>query len=546
MYAQVEKSKENKSRAVVNAIGQKKSKIKQSFGFVDNRPEAATQRKLQDMIGGRRQPQLQNKTDPTQRYIRVDGMSDGERFEDLSDFVPVNYRFNTDAKALFLAWIRDGEDHHFATKAEMQVNVMEKSEGAHSIERHGPAVSNAALEKRLFTGIAPDNVLSPAPGASSRFLSYEELLETRQTAAYNLQVAIAAAQAKVLEWKRDVLTPGVLNATVIAKTKAHDKAVADAKQTQTDLDQYGKKHDTQIDALKLEVADIDKKIQEKEEEIIGIDLELQGGTGMFGEVTLPAEGDEKIQLQKDSLKVGGEKKLLEQNFSLKQAEYDVLNDTKGALRDANLAAQALILDAQAEKFTADDELNNPGKNLTKYLKNQHAMALDVSDKAGLDSFDNTVKLENQYSIVVDHGKDIGTGKAGEAGNDVSLTDVFNQVAADVDAPTPKPRADVKLALQHLGLVNELDALVDFIIEDAGGGIYSNLARLKSKGERGGKIFKIAIAAGNLQKSFTMFSPATRNLFDNRDAPIQVITSGWKSIQHFPAKNDADVGVQKKV
>jgi hypothetical protein len=39
MYAQVEKSKENKSRTVANSVTQKKSSGQQGFGFVDNRPE---------------------------------------------------------------------------------------------------------------------------------------------------------------------------------------------------------------------------------------------------------------------------------------------------------------------------------------------------------------------------------------------------------------------------------------------------------------------------------------------------------------------------
>ena len=38
MYEQVEKPKENKSRAVDNNVGQKKSNEQQSFGLVDNRP----------------------------------------------------------------------------------------------------------------------------------------------------------------------------------------------------------------------------------------------------------------------------------------------------------------------------------------------------------------------------------------------------------------------------------------------------------------------------------------------------------------------------
>ncbi len=38
MYAQVEKAKENKSRAVGNSVGQKKSNAKQGFGLINNRP----------------------------------------------------------------------------------------------------------------------------------------------------------------------------------------------------------------------------------------------------------------------------------------------------------------------------------------------------------------------------------------------------------------------------------------------------------------------------------------------------------------------------
>ena len=46
MYKQVEKPQENKSRAVANSSAQKKSNMKQGFGFVDNRPEAIAKRKL--------------------------------------------------------------------------------------------------------------------------------------------------------------------------------------------------------------------------------------------------------------------------------------------------------------------------------------------------------------------------------------------------------------------------------------------------------------------------------------------------------------------
>lgn len=49
MYEQVEKPKENKSRASANSVAQKKNSAKQNFGFVDNRPESVVQRKLQEI-----------------------------------------------------------------------------------------------------------------------------------------------------------------------------------------------------------------------------------------------------------------------------------------------------------------------------------------------------------------------------------------------------------------------------------------------------------------------------------------------------------------
>lgn len=45
MYAQVEKSKENKSRAVANSVAQKKNNDQHTLGFIDNRPKGIAQRK---------------------------------------------------------------------------------------------------------------------------------------------------------------------------------------------------------------------------------------------------------------------------------------------------------------------------------------------------------------------------------------------------------------------------------------------------------------------------------------------------------------------
>lgn len=51
MYAQVEKQKENKSKAVANSVAQKKSSVRQGFQFVDNRTDIYLQRRIQSKMG---------------------------------------------------------------------------------------------------------------------------------------------------------------------------------------------------------------------------------------------------------------------------------------------------------------------------------------------------------------------------------------------------------------------------------------------------------------------------------------------------------------
>lgn len=50
MNTHADKTKENKSHAVANVVSQKQSGGESTFQFVDNRPEAVAQRKLQDMV----------------------------------------------------------------------------------------------------------------------------------------------------------------------------------------------------------------------------------------------------------------------------------------------------------------------------------------------------------------------------------------------------------------------------------------------------------------------------------------------------------------
>lgn len=52
MYEQVEKSKENKSKAISNTIGQTKNNVKKSFSFSSNRRKAVTQRKQREISNG--------------------------------------------------------------------------------------------------------------------------------------------------------------------------------------------------------------------------------------------------------------------------------------------------------------------------------------------------------------------------------------------------------------------------------------------------------------------------------------------------------------
>jgi hypothetical protein len=63
---------------------------------------------------------------------------------------------------------------------------LERADGGHSLDRHGPDVTNAQLEHRLKTGIAPDGQFSPAP-ASTKFNSNENWVETRSAALREIQ-----------------------------------------------------------------------------------------------------------------------------------------------------------------------------------------------------------------------------------------------------------------------------------------------------------------------------------------------------------------------
>jgi hypothetical protein len=69
---------------------------------------------------------------------------------------------------------------HIAEKRQ-EAKDIDDNDGAHSVARHGPDITDAQLQSRLKTGYSPDGIFSPA-AKSSRFNSYDDLLYTRTRA----------------------------------------------------------------------------------------------------------------------------------------------------------------------------------------------------------------------------------------------------------------------------------------------------------------------------------------------------------------------------
>ncbi len=88
MYAQIEKSKENKSRAVANSVAQKKSNLKQGFGFVDNRSEVIAQRKFQNVANHTSQETIQKMSKSVIQLAEPEDSSNVIRI-----YFPDTYRF---------------------------------------------------------------------------------------------------------------------------------------------------------------------------------------------------------------------------------------------------------------------------------------------------------------------------------------------------------------------------------------------------------------------------------------------------------------------
>ncbi|GJD19161.1 hypothetical protein RIVM261_041170 [Rivularia sp. IAM M-261] len=69
----------------------------------------------------------------------------------------------------------------FSPQSKSKAQQYEKQDNGHSLDRHGPEVTDKDLINRLTTGVAPDGKISPTP-ASTRFNNYDDWLVTRQDA----------------------------------------------------------------------------------------------------------------------------------------------------------------------------------------------------------------------------------------------------------------------------------------------------------------------------------------------------------------------------
>jgi hypothetical protein len=70
----------------------------------------------------------------------------------------------------------------------------EARDAGHSLDRHGPRVSDSQLQERLRTGVAPDGALSPTTGLSTRFNGHGDYVRTRLAAVQGMTAAITATR----------------------------------------------------------------------------------------------------------------------------------------------------------------------------------------------------------------------------------------------------------------------------------------------------------------------------------------------------------------
>jgi hypothetical protein len=88
---------------------------------------------------------------PLQRTIRVDAMDDGAEFEQIEGWVPRHFGFSEAGKTVYLTWLKDGIDHHYANKAAL-VAAVEHATNDPTTESFRDMFAAAAAKSGLDVG----------------------------------------------------------------------------------------------------------------------------------------------------------------------------------------------------------------------------------------------------------------------------------------------------------------------------------------------------------------------------------------------------------
>lgn len=81
--------------------------------------------------------------------------------------------------------------------AEVLSMAYEARDGGHSLDRHGPDISDKQLQHRLKTGYTPDRSFTPTLGLSTRFNKHEDYIKTRLAAVQGMKDAIRATRDRL-------------------------------------------------------------------------------------------------------------------------------------------------------------------------------------------------------------------------------------------------------------------------------------------------------------------------------------------------------------
>ena len=163
MYAQVDKQKDNKSKSVAHSVTQKKSTVKQGFGFVDSRPEAIVQRTLQERVNNSSQVKLEADNDLSQNM----GQS-------ITQFVR-GKKFKHNRKADRLAKTQ-GLERSIPIEEEREFSVVSQSETSNPYTSSEITEILGKVTLDPFD-IDPSRIRTMHAGISNRFSNDDEIID---------------------------------------------------------------------------------------------------------------------------------------------------------------------------------------------------------------------------------------------------------------------------------------------------------------------------------------------------------------------------------